>query len=169
MSMQPSPALQASLRKITATLANEAARPTLNVPDWSKSEWLLARAVASIQGISPLLARSLRWEGPSGWQKFLNEQRSHTERRHVRIRELLERLDEAARRDGIALLALKGAALHHLQLYSPGERPMADVDLLVHEQAVQPAARMLEALGFHLIYANWKHQVFVTDEGTPTG
>jgi hypothetical protein len=58
----PLSALQAQLRTITETLANELARPGTAAPAWSETQWLLARAVATIHGISPLLARSLRWQ-----------------------------------------------------------------------------------------------------------
>jgi len=159
----PLGALQTRLREVTETLITDLALPSSTTPGWSESQWRLARAAAAIHGISPLLARASRWQGPSGWHQFINEQRSHTEQRHVRIRDLLGRLDEAARTAGIALLALKGAALHELEIYRPGERPMADVDLLVQADIAARAARMLEQLGFHLSHTNWKHQVFVTE------
>jgi hypothetical protein len=162
-------ALQARVRTITESLATELGHPGGPAPDWSESQWLLARAVAAIHGISPLLARSLRWQGPPGWQEFLDEQRMHTERRHVRIRELLEHLNEAGRSTGIALMALKGAALHELQLYAAGERPMADVDLLVREEDSQRAGQMLEQLGFHLKLTTWRHQVFAAEAPAPGG
>jgi hypothetical protein len=91
----------------------------------------------------------------------------HTESRHARIRQLLAQLHEAGRGAGIALVALKGAALHELQLYAPGERPMADVDLLVREQDSRRAGQMLEELGFHLTHTNWKHQAFATPAPAP--
>lgn len=156
--------LQTTLRKITETLASELARPSTVAPDWSESEWLLARAVATIHGISPLLARSMHWQGPPGWQRFLDDQRMHTHNRHARIGDLLTSLGNAARHAGIPVVALKGAALHKLQLYSPGDRPMADVDLLVREQDSPRAGRMLEDLGFHATLTTWRHQVFATDE-----
>ena len=40
----------------------------------------------------------------------------------------------ARARPGIALVPLKGAALHAMGIYAAGERPMADVDLLVREE-----------------------------------
>jgi hypothetical protein len=165
----PMSALQARLRRITETLANELARPSGAVPDWSGTEWLLARAVATVHGVSPLLSRSLCRQGPPGWQSFLDEQRMHTQSRHTLIRELLEHLHHAGRSAGIAMVALKGAALHELQLYAAGERPMADVDLLVREQDSLRAGQMLEDLGFRLRYTNWKHQVFATEGPAPSG
>src|SRR6202166_575661 len=96
---QPVP-LDAALRKTTEGLANEMACPTQVAPDWSEFEWIVARAVAAMHGISPLLARALRWQGPAGWRGFLEEQRAHTAKRHVRIDELLLHLDQRARDAG---------------------------------------------------------------------
>jgi hypothetical protein len=62
--------------------------------------------------------------------------------RMANINGLLERMDTDARRAGLALVALKGAALHARGLYIPGERPMADIDLLVSEQDAGPAATL---------------------------
>jgi putative nucleotidyltransferase-like protein len=84
-----------------------------------------------MHGVSSLLYRAARWPDAPGWMEFLAEQRPHTANRHVRILDLLERLDESTGRRGIPAMALKGAALHALGLYSAGDRPMADVDLLV--------------------------------------
>jgi hypothetical protein len=124
-------ALDRTLRKITEVLAQELACPTQAVPDWSDFEWIMARAVAAMHGVSPLLSRALRWQGPAGWTRFLEEQRAHTATRHARIAELLLRLDQRAREAGVAAVALKGVALHAFGVYQAGERPMADVDLLV--------------------------------------
>ena len=153
-------AMQAALRKTTETLAHELASPGDVVPDWSETEWLVARAVAAIHGVSPLLAERLRWRGPSGWAQFLADQRAHTAKRFVRIQELLRLIDNRAREARIGLIALKGAALHASGVYSVGERPMSDIDLLVRDEQSQGAVQLIEALGFHESHATWKHRVF---------
>jgi hypothetical protein len=153
-------ALQAALRKITEGLAIELGSPSLRVPDWSEFEWTVARAVAAIHGVSPLLSRALRWRGPAGWVKFLETQRSHTALRHGRIEGLLCLIDHGARDAGIAAVALKGVALHALGIYRAGERPMADVDLLVRPQEARAAVKMLERLGYAESSASWKERVF---------
>jgi hypothetical protein len=152
--------IQAALRKTTEVLARELAQPGDAAPDWSPSEWLFARAVATLQGISPLLSRSIRWEGAPGWNQFLREQRIHTEARYQHIQDLLALLDSTARRAGIALVALKGAALHSLGVYSAGERPMADVDLLVREADAERTAEVLESLGFQETLRTPRHRIF---------
>jgi hypothetical protein len=153
-------ALQAILRKITETLATELASPTEVAPSWSDYEWRIAQAVAAMHGASPLLSRRLRWRGPDGWVRFLAEQRSHTATRHARIEELLRLIDQHARNAGIAIVALKGVALHAMALYESGDRPMADIDLLVRPDDANSAVRMLEALGFHESSASWKERAF---------
>jgi hypothetical protein len=161
-------ALDRTLRKITEGLAKELACPTLVAPDWSEFEWIVARAVAAMHGVSPLLSRALRWQGPAGWTEFLEEQRAHTAKRHVHIDDLLLRLDRGAREAGVAAVALKGVALHAFGVYQAGDRPMADVDLLVRPADVQRTAKMLESLGFAESIKTWKEYVFTrVDEREP--
>jgi hypothetical protein len=115
-----------------------------------------------------LLSRALRWQGPAGWTGFLEEQRAHTAKRHVRIDDLLLRLDVRAREAGVAAVALKGVALHAFGVYQAGDRPMADVDLLVRPADVHRTARILESLGYAESYETWKERVFTrVDEQEP--
>src|SRR5277367_6225514 len=86
----PSPSeLHPTLCEVTERLARELASPSQTAPDWSEYEWTIARAVAAMHGISPLLSRSLKWQGHGRWTTFLDEQRTHTRSRHGRIQELL--------------------------------------------------------------------------------
>lgn len=157
----PSPAqLHPTLCKITERLARELAIPTQTAPDWSDEEWTVARAVAAMHGISPLLSRSLRWQGQGRWTAFLDAQRTHTRTRHGRIQELLLSIDRTARERGVAATALKGAALHQLGLYEAGDRPMADVDLLVRPADVERTAALLATLGFRQSGQTWKERIF---------
>jgi hypothetical protein len=161
-------ALEGILRKITERLAKELACPTQVAPDWSEFEWIVARAVAAMHGVSPLLSRALRWQGPMGWTGFLEEQRVQTAKRHGRIDELLWGLDQRARDAGIAVVALKGVALHAFGVYQAGDRPMADVDLLVRPEDSPRATKMLESLGFAESLKTWKECVFTrVDEPQP--
>jgi hypothetical protein len=163
-------ALQAALHKITEGLAKELGSPTQRVPDWSDFDWSVARAVAAIHGVSPLLSRALRWRGPADWVKFLERQRAHTTLRHGRIEGLLCLIDHGVREAGIAAVALKGAALHALGVYRAGDRPMADVDLLVRPRDARPAAKLLESLGYAESNASWKERVFTPiDHRDPDG
>lgn len=165
----PAPRIvQEALRTTTERLAHELAQPTDRAPDWSDFQWRVARAVAAMHGVSPLLSGTLRWQGPAGWTEFLRGQKAHTAARHPRIVELLRVIDARARDEGIALVALKGAELHSSGLYAPGERPMADVDLLVQGEDSNRAMRMLESLGFKQSGSTWRERIFVPqDTRTP--
>jgi hypothetical protein len=154
------------LCEITERLGRELASPSRTAPDWSDYEWTIARAVAAMHGISPLLSRSLRWQGPDAWTAFLAEQRIHTRSRHQRIQELLLSIDQKAIQAGVAVTALKGSALHELGLYEAGDRPMADVDLLVRPVDVERTSKMLTGLGFRQSAESWKERVFTPVEDT---
>ena len=158
--MPPIAAVQAALRRITESLATALAHGGAERPAWSDLEWRLAPAVAAIHGVSPLLAAELRWQGPPHWASFLAEQRRHTLLRQQRIDELATTIDERSRSAGIALVALKGVALHMSGVYAPGERPMADLDLLAHPADVETAVAVLLALSYRDAGTTWKHQGF---------
>jgi hypothetical protein len=166
--LPPLKQLHGSLRRITERLARELARPGDTAPEWSGLDWQLARAVAALHGISPLLATKLRWSGPPDWQEFLTEQRGHVAARHRRIEQLLSQLDVRAREAAVGIVGLKGAALHACGLYRAGERPMADIDLLVHPQQTARATGLLESLGYYERYATRRHKVFMPEVAAQT-
>lgn len=156
----PAKVVQEALHATTELLAHELASPTSIAPSWSEFEWRAARAAVAIHGVGPLLAGSLRWCGPPGWQAFLEDQRAQTEKRHRRIEALTNLIDRDAREAGIPMVALKGAALHELGLYRAGERPMSDLDLLVEDPDIAATTKLLEARGFHTELSFWKNRVF---------
>jgi hypothetical protein len=160
--------VQAALRRTTETLASELALPGAHAPEWSEFEWRVARATATMHGVSPLVSRRLLWRGPAGWHEFLTEQSNHTRIRYHRMQEVLDQIDAEARNAGIALVPLKGAALHALGVYGAGERPMADLDLLVREEHSAATQKLLEKLDFREKIASSRHRVFEpVDGGTP--
>jgi len=150
----------AALRTTTEGLALELAHPTDRAPAWSEFEWRIARAVAGMQGVSALLRAGLRWQGPDSWRRFLDEQQHQSILRQREIQRLLAAIDSLACREGAAIVALKGAALHALGIYAAGERPMADIDLLIRGEDLQTTARLLESCGYEAAYASRRHKVF---------
>jgi len=163
----PPTELHPTICQVTERLARELANPTHSAPNWHEHEWIMARAVAAMHGISPLLSGCLRWQGPRAWTKFLEEQRTHTAARHLRIQAVLTRIGSKAGEAGIAATPLKGAALHELGLYAVGDRPMADIDLLVRPADAERTAALLESLGFRQSGETWKERVFTAiDEHT---
>ena len=158
--MPPIAVVQAALQRVTESLAAGFDDPDAAPPVWSELEWRLAPAVAAMHGISPLLATAPRWQGPPHWASFLAEQRQHTLLRQQRIAEILATIDERSRSAGIAIVALKGAALQTAGVYAAGERPMADIDLLVHPADAETAVAVLLALSYRDAGTTWKHQGF---------
>lgn len=147
------------LHDITERLAAELPRPG-SLPRWSVLQWKLAQAVSAMHGVSGMLAGSLTWQGPESWNRFLQQQRVHTEHRARRIEELLQYIDIGTRLARVPTVALKGAELHSRGLYRAGERPMADIDLLVRPVARASATRVLMSLGFQEKVASKRHRVF---------
>jgi hypothetical protein len=157
----PLPVIQAALHKTTERLALDLAQSTEAAPDWSQFEWLVARAVAAMHGVSPLLAGSLRWQGPPEWQEFLWDQKAQAVDRHARIESLLRHIDRAAAGADIPVVALKGAELCAMGLYGPGERPMGDVDLLVRSTDLGRTTHLLESLGFQESGSTPRHRLLI--------
>jgi hypothetical protein len=103
-------------------------------PESTPEAWSLA-ATAQEQGLGGLLDSALTIGGGSGWPAEVRQRLRDLHR--VGVARGLQQLDVAVRvqalleRQGIRTLALKGIALAELAYDSLGERPMADVDLLV--------------------------------------
>ncbi len=165
MSKHPSqlpqrPLVEAALKATTLRLAAEMAVPQSQAPRWSAFEWRVALAVVAMHGIGALLARRLQWQGPALWAHFLADQQAQGGLRQARIESLLAGIDQAARHQGIALQRLKGAALLELGLHGRGERPMADLDLLVAPGDMEPASALLRDLGYRDDLDSSRHRSF---------
>jgi len=158
--LPPLARIATALRKTTEVLARELAVPSDDPPVWMEFEWRIARAVAAMHGVSSLLAAGLRWAGPEGWRRFLHEQQDHCVGRYLEIARLLEAIGSHALREGVAFMALKGAALHAGGIYAAGERPMGDIDLLVRGDDPKAIARVLEHCGYAAAFTTHRHHVF---------
>lgn len=158
--LPPYRVIDAALRAATTRLVGEVVAPRDAAPDWNDFEWGVARAVCALQGISGLLKTRLRWTGPDHWQQFLDDQRFHLLRRHEQIGELLARLHTGLREAGVPGVALKGSALHALGIHAPGERPQADIDLLVDPRHLPACGKALARLDYELLFATRRHEVY---------
>lgn len=164
--LPPLKLIRAGLCRTTEALASELGCPGGPTPAWNDLEWRLAAVAAVAHGVSPLLWKHSDWSHP-GWRRFLENQHEHVAIRHTRIVALLERLDAAARAAGLAMTPLKGAALHALGIYAAGDRPMADIDLLAHEDDVDEATRLMYEVGYVQSFDHWRHRVFKPAAGRP--
>ncbi len=155
------------LPAVTEHLASALSGRFAPEPGWSELEWRIARAVAIIHGISPLLSRRLTWKGQAGWQAFLDDQRVQTAGRYQRMTNLLARIDELARLHYIAFVPLKGEALHAIGLYTGGDRPMADIDLLLKQSDLALMVHALSQLGYQTLSSTAHEHVLVPRERPP--
>ncbi len=98
----------------------------------------LAAPLRELRGnrIDPIAAAAVRTGAPVN--------RSVTRARNIRMMHTLERIVRVFNREEVPLMVLKGAALN-LTLYDDGgDRPMDDVDLLVHPRNLSQAVHLLE-------------------------
>jgi len=166
--LPPFAAIQAALIAVTDRFVHELEAPEEAAPDWNDFEWGIARSVCVMHGLAGMLAGRLRWRGPDSWVKFLGEQQRHMRLREARAREILARLDDAARARGIAVVPLKGSALLALGVHGDGVRPMSDIDLLVAPEKAAAIAETLRSVGYRRCYATQRHTVFVpVDQALP--
>jgi hypothetical protein len=153
-----------ALQDATERLAAELRAPTEVAPDWNEFEWNVASAVATLHGISALLFRSLKWRGPEKWQSFLREQCAQSLQRERRIDAFLPRIDAAMRRENVAVVLLKGAAIRALGIYQPGDRAMGDLDLLARHADFPAVSRALRSVGYQEAFATKRNAVFTDME-----
>ena len=148
----------AALRTTTERLARELAAPDERAAALDEFEWRIARAVAAMQGCVVASART-RCAGRARGLAAVSARATGTViGRHRQISACSQTIDAQARREGVALVALKGAALHARDL-SAGERPMGDIDLLVREttRSGDPSARRC---GYAAAFTTQRHRVF---------
>jgi hypothetical protein len=69
--------------------------------------------------------------------------------RVIRAMHLLERIALRFEEVGVPVMVLKGAALHLTVHERPEERPMSDLDLLVHAKDVDRVDELLEEMDLH--------------------
>jgi hypothetical protein len=167
--LPPLPIVADALRGVTETLALELSRPRADAPAWGPFEWNIARAVADMQGISGVLAGTLRWSGPTSWQEFLAGQAQEIAQRDVKIGALLESIDQAARKHSVAVIALKGSALRTLGLWPAPQRPMGDVDLLVKPEDLATLTQALTNIDYEHHFTSRRNVVFKPRGARATG
>ena len=107
------------------------------------------------------------WHGPSGWRAFLDGQWLDTAG-PVPADGLAggqHRCLGGASRDSVR--STKGEALHAIGLYAAGDRPMADIDLLLSAADLAPMGRILAGLGYRPIRATADECVLVPADRPP--
>lgn len=129
----------------------EAAR---NLALHSKLDWDGLRQLAHIEGLAPLLYHILRDQNvvPSFIEQDLRDAYYQNGCRNtLLLRELGDLLCHLAT-EGVNVILLKGAALAEMIYGDIAVRPMSDLDLLIQQQDLPAARRVLVALGYTPLY-----------------
>ena len=133
----------------------------INAPDWSSDTWKTVQYICSVHGIAPLLREQLRGHRINrSWQHWLAEQYDFNTRRIAKMHGELQEILALFHTSDVPVIPLKGSVTS-IELYSsPGLRPMADLDLLIHTADFERASRLLPQLGYEQNIAHWKHTEF---------
>ena len=109
--------------------------------------------VAETERLGALLYQVVRGQNllPPAVEEALHAARLTTALRDRFLREELATILERLAAQGVEVLLLKGAALAQTVYGGAGLRPMGDLDLLVHADAVQPALGTLAELGYRRV------------------
>ncbi len=126
--------------------------------DWAElgeQDWKALVKMADAEGVAPLLHwRLSRLNGgakpPDDVRKFLMKAFYNSAARFAVHQREFSRLAERLCREGVEVVALKGLALAQTLYPEPGLRPMGDIDLLVHRDALGTVKKIMPELGYAL-------------------
>lgn len=123
-------------------------------PTFAPTDWERLGQRASLEGVAPLLLRSLTAAGwPAGSQILrpsLSKARYTTLATNLLIYRELERILAAL--NDIPVVLLKGTALAATLYPDVGRRPLGDLDLLVPHDGLAEAVARLRTMGYHEPY-----------------
>ncbi|HXO21998.1 MAG TPA: nucleotidyltransferase family protein [Thermoanaerobaculia bacterium] len=144
-------------------LAQLIAAPPAEPPGYTPESWELLRRAAQVHGVAPLLGARMTRLGAWGDHPFalwaadqLAANRLRIARMQAELAEVLAAFDAA----GVPVMPLKGAVLAALVYPDPGERPMADLDLLLHVGDLLRGEEILAGLAYDKVFTGWKHVKF---------
>lgn len=120
---------------------------SLNAGDWPE----IIQAADRL-GVAPLLfsgIRRLRIDIPAAVVEQLRKILTDNTARNLRLLSEFERLAVALQAGRVPLMPLKGVYLCSNLYANIGERPIWDIDLLVHKQDLGGAVGAIEGIGYH--------------------
>ena len=146
---------------LPGTVANTA------VAEWQTAEWEAAEWVVYWQNALPWLVKRVRESGMivpepvwSRLQAIDGESRERTRRMLDACVELLD----ALARVGVQAMPLKGAALAALYYEDILQRPLADLDILIHKADLEVSLAVLEQLGYRFYSRSAEDEVYLRGE-----
>lgn len=131
-------------------------------PHWSAGDWQAALHASRVHGISILLHETLGGEAwlPVEVRRWLAQQSGFNARRIQRMQAELAQVLALFAAYSLPVIPLKGSILTGRFYATPGQRPMADLDLLVRADDFERAAALLAHLDYRRLVTHWKHTEF---------
>jgi hypothetical protein len=141
-------------------LAAWAFDPPAEPPAWPAAAWDALLAAAEVHGVTALLERRLGalpgWRGGAAASLLAGRYAANC-RRIARLQQDLRAILGRFAAAGVRLMPLKGAVLTAGTWPDPGERPMADLDLLVHGEDLETGVALLGEVGYEVVFRGHKH------------
>lgn len=150
------------LHSICNTIAGWLAEPEPKNPSWPSETWETFQFVCRVHGVAPLLRQKI---GGAAWlakptRSWLAEQYAFNSRRIAKMHAELKEILALFGQHNIPLMPLKGSIISVEYYQDPGQRPMADLDLLIRAENFEAGARLLNRLGYERAVTHWKHIEF---------
>jgi len=124
----------------------------------SDLDWDALRKVACVEGVAPLLYHIARGQDllPPPVEENLRLVYYDHAGPNLRLLHKLEDVVSHLTAEGVSVVLLKGAALGQTVYRNASVRPMEDLDLLVRQEAVPTALRVLSALDYEPAQAEFR-------------
>lgn len=132
-------------------------------PGWSPDTWQAFKLASRVHGVAPLLHELLQsspWLA-AGLKAWLARQAELNAQRVLRMQAELRDILALFARHEVAVAPLKGSVMTACFYELPGQRPLADLDLLVRPADFERAQALLRQMGYEPAVAHWKHTEFV--------
>jgi len=134
--------------------------------DWSRDEWLAAEWIAYWQNALPWLHDRAGQVGQA-ISSSLASLAVLCRTRTLRMLDAAAELIAALQTEGLEVLPFKGALLAPLYYRDPSLRPLADLDLLVHEKDLRAGIGVMERLGYRYYSRSDEDVVYLRGERKP--
>lgn len=157
------------LAEVTNTLAHwlPASGSDAVVSDWNVADWKAAAWVVYWQNALPWLVQRIQQTETavpeSVYSYLLQLDADSRERTRQMLEDCLEILTIFTQQ-GIEAIPFKGAALAPLYYSDPLQRPLADLDILVHEKDMARIVHILKNLGYRYYSRSAEDQVYLRGE-----
>ncbi|HMQ56468.1 MAG TPA: nucleotidyltransferase family protein [Anaerolineae bacterium] len=152
-----------SLVQLCHTMVAWLTEPPASDPGWAPDTEPAFKLTSRVHGVAPLLyeqLHSVAWLD-AALKSWLARQADLNRQRVARMQAELHDILVSFAHHEVAVMPLKGSILSAGVYDHPGQRPLADLDLLVRPADFERAGHLLQQLGYEPTVAHWKHTEFI--------